>query len=35
MRVVRIRAAENRQTEIDVASRLFRERGFDGIGLKD
>jgi TetR/AcrR family transcriptional regulator, transcriptional repressor for nem operon len=35
MRVSRIRAAENRQTVIDVASRLFRERGFDGIGLKD
>src|SRR5205823_5747540 len=24
-----------RQTVINVASRLFRERGFDGIGLKD
>jgi TetR/AcrR family transcriptional repressor of nem operon len=35
MRVSRIQAAENRQTVIDVASRLFRERGFDGIGLKD
>ena len=31
----RIQAAENRQTVINVASRLFRERGFDGIGLKD
>ncbi len=29
------RAAENRQTVIDVASRLFRERGFDRIGSKD
>ncbi len=35
MRVSRIQAAANRQTVIDVASRLFRERGFDGIGLKD
>src|SRR5438105_9246482 len=35
MRVSRIQAAENRQTVIDVASRLFRENGFDGIGLKD
>jgi len=35
MRVSRIQAAENRQTVINVASRLFRERGFDGIGLKD
>lgn len=35
MRVSRIQAEENRQTVINVASRLFRERGFDGIGLKD
>jgi len=35
MRVSRAQAAENRQTVINVASRLFRERGFDGIGLKD
>jgi TetR/AcrR family transcriptional regulator, transcriptional repressor for nem operon len=35
MRVNRIQAAENRENVIDVASRLFRERGFDGIGLKD
>ncbi len=35
MRVSCTQAAENRQTVIDVASRLFRERGFDGIGLKD
>ncbi|MDF2120172.1 TetR/AcrR family transcriptional regulator [Roseiarcaceae bacterium H3SJ34-1] len=35
MRVSRIQAEENRQKVIDVASRLFRERGFDGIGLKD
>lgn len=35
MRVSRIQAEENRQTVINVASRLFREYGFDGIGLKD
>ena len=35
MRVSRAQAAENRQSVIDVASRLFREHGFDGIGLKD
>jgi TetR/AcrR family transcriptional repressor of nem operon len=35
MRVSRIQAAENRQTVINVASRLFREHGFEGIGLKD
>ena len=35
MRVSRIQAAENRETVINVASRLFRKRGFDGIGLKD
>jgi len=34
MRVSRIQAEENRQTVINVASRLFREHGFDGIGLK-
>jgi hypothetical protein len=30
-----MQAAENRQTVINVASRLFREHGYDGIGLKD
>jgi len=35
MRVSRIQAAENRQTVINTAAQLFRERGFDGIGLKD
>ncbi len=35
MRVSRVQAAENRQTVINVAGRLFREHGFDGIGLKD
>lgn len=35
MRVSRVQAEENRQTVINVASRLFRAHGFDGIGLKD
>src|SRR4030095_2476832 len=35
MRMSRTQAEKNRQTVIDVASRLFREHGFDGIGLKD
>jgi TetR/AcrR family transcriptional repressor of nem operon len=35
MRVSRTQAAENRQTVINAASRLFRKHGFDGIGLKD
>lgn len=35
MRVSRAQAEENRQTVIDTAGRLFREHGFDGIGLKD
>ena len=35
MRVNRAQAEKNRETVIDVASRLFRRHGFDGIGLKD
>lgn len=35
MRVSRAQAEENRERVISVASRLFREHGFDGIGLKD
>ncbi|MCP2135915.1 TetR/AcrR family transcriptional repressor of nem operon [Rhizobium sp. SLBN-94] len=35
MRVSRAQAEENRDRIITVASRLFREHGFDGIGLKD
>lgn len=35
MRVSRAQAEANRETVINVANRLFRERGFDGIGLKD
>ena len=33
MKVSRERAAENRDRIIDVAGRLFRERGLDGIGV--
>jgi len=35
MRVSRAQADANHQTVINTASELFRERGFDGIGLKD
>lgn len=35
MRVSREQAAQNRQRIIEVASKLFRERGFDGIGVAD
>ena len=35
MRVSRAQAEANREAVIDAASRLFREHGFDGIGLKD
>jgi len=35
MRVSRIQAEANREAVINAASRLFREHGFDGIGLKD
>jgi TetR/AcrR family transcriptional repressor of nem operon len=33
MRVSREKAAENRDRIVEVASRLFRERGFDGVGV--
>ena len=33
MRVTREKAAENRQRIVDTAARLFRDRGFDGIGV--
>ena len=33
MRVSREKAAENRERIVDAASRLFREKGFDGVGL--
>src|ERR1051325_10873421 len=35
MRGTRAQAGQRRQKVVDVASRLFREHGFDGIGLKD
>ena len=35
MRVSREKAAENRERILEVASKLFRERGFDGIGVAD
>jgi TetR/AcrR family transcriptional repressor of nem operon len=35
MRVSREKAAQNRQRIIEVASKLFRERGFEGIGVAD
>jgi len=35
MRVSREKFAENRARILDVAGRLFRERGFDGIGVAD
>ncbi len=33
MRVTREKAAENRERIIDAASQLFRENGFDGVGI--
>lgn len=35
MRVSRTEAAENRERIIEVAAKLFRERGFDGIGVAE
>jgi TetR/AcrR family transcriptional regulator, transcriptional repressor for nem operon len=35
MKVSREQAVANRERILDVASRLFRERGFDGIGVAD
>lgn len=35
MKVSREQAAENRQRIVEVAARLFRERGFDGVGVAD
>lgn len=35
MRVSRVQAEANRQHVIEVAGQLFREHGYDGIGLKD
>src|SRR5438477_4456352 len=35
MKVSREQAAQNRERILDVAAQLFRERGFDGIGVAD
>ncbi|WP_255991960.1 TetR/AcrR family transcriptional regulator [Chitinolyticbacter albus] len=35
MKVSREQAVANRERVVDVAARLFRERGFDGIGVAD
>jgi TetR/AcrR family transcriptional regulator, transcriptional repressor for nem operon len=35
MKVSREEAARNRGRIVDAASKLFRERGFDGIGVSD
>jgi TetR/AcrR family transcriptional repressor of nem operon len=35
MKVSKEQAAENRERILDVAAQLFRERGFDGIGVAD
>lgn len=35
MKVSRDQAAQNRERVLDMAARLFRERGFDGIGVAD
>ncbi len=35
MRVTREQAEENRRAVVEAAGRLFRERGFDGVGLNE
>ena len=35
MKVTRERAAQNRERILDAAAQLFRERGFEGIGVAD
>jgi TetR/AcrR family transcriptional repressor of nem operon len=35
MRVSKEQAAQNRERIVEVAAKLFRERGFDGIGVAD
>src|SRR4029077_10604557 len=35
MKVTRKQAEKNRERVLDVAGRLFREKGFDGIGVDD
>ncbi len=35
MRITKQRAAENRERVVDEAARLFREKGFDGVGVAE
>jgi TetR/AcrR family transcriptional repressor of nem operon len=35
MRITKAKAAENRERVLETATRLFRERGFDGVGVAD
>ena len=35
MRITRERAAENRARVIDAAAKLFREKGFDAVGVSE
>ena len=35
MKVSREQAAQNRERIVEAAAQLFRERGFDGIGVAD
>ena len=35
MKVTREQAAQNRERIVEAAAQLFRERGFDGIGVAD
>lgn len=35
MRVTRAKSIENKEIILDTAARLFREKGFDGIGVND
>src|SRR5579862_4633216 len=35
MRITKQRAAENRGRVVDEAARLFREKGFDGVGVAE
>ncbi len=35
MRVSREKFAENRERILDAAARLFREKGYDGVGVAD
>src|SRR6516162_10173095 len=35
MKLTKEKAAENRQSIIETAGRLFREHGFDGVGVAD